>query len=225
VTSNANGSPHSVALSGTGVPPVAVNPGSIAFGNVVTGTNKSATIKVTNQMTVALTGISIVASGAPFTQTNNCGTTLAANSQCSIVVTYAPTAAGAQTGSVTITDSAPNSPQVVSLRGTGVLPVSLIPGSLAFGQVTVGTSSAAKVVTVTNNEKVSVSMTSILLGGSKPGDYSQTNTCGSGLLAGGTCTVSVTFAPKAAGARLASANLTDTGTNSPQVLPLAGSGK
>jgi len=176
-------------------------------------------------MTVALTGLSIVASGAPFTQTNTCGSTLAPNSQCSITVTFAPTVTGSQSGTITITDSAPNSPQVVTLRGAGVFPVSLVPGSLAFGQVTVGTSSAVKVVTVTNNEKVSVSITSIVLGGSKPGDYSQTNTCGTGLAAGATCTISVTFSPTAVGARIASVTLTDTGTNSPQVLPLAGTGK
>src|SRR5256885_13531422 len=88
---------------------------------------KGATIKVTNQMAVTLTGITIVASGAPFTQTNTCGASLAPNSQCSIMVTFAPTATGAQIGSITITDSAPNSPQVVSLKGTGVLPVSLTP--------------------------------------------------------------------------------------------------
>jgi hypothetical protein len=225
VTSNATGSPQSVGLSGTGIPPVAVNPGSILFGNVVTGTSKGATIKVTNQMTVALTGISIVASGAPFTQTNNCGTTLAPNTQCSIIVTFAPTAVGAQSGTITMTDSAANSPQVVSVKGTGVLPVSLTPVSLAFGQVSVGTSSAAKIVTVTNNEKVAITISSILLTGSKPGDYSQTNTCGASLAAAAKCTISVVFTPKAVGARLASITLTDTGTNSPQVLPLAGTGK
>lgn len=224
VTSNAAGSPQSIALSGTGIPPVAVNPGSIAFGNVVTGTTKLATIKVTNQMTVPLTGLSILGSGAPFTQTNTCGSTLAPNTQCSITVTFAPTVTGTQSGTITLTDSAASSPQIVSLKGTGVLPVSLTPVSLAFGQVTLGTSSAAKVVTVTNNEKVFVSMTSILLTGSKPGDYSQTNTCSAGLAAGAKCTISVTFTPKAVGARPASVTLTDTGTNSPQVLPLAGTG-
>ena len=225
VTSNAAGSPQNIALSGTGIPPVAVNPGSILFGNVVTGTSKLATIKVTNQMTVALTGISIVGSGAPFTQTNNCGSSLAANAQCSIIVTFAPTVAGAQSGTITMTDSAANSPQVVSVKGTGVLPVSLMPGSLAFGQVAVGTSSAAKMVTVTNNEKVAITISSILLTGSKPGDYSQTNTCGASLAAGAKCTISVIFTPTAVGARVASITLTDTGTNSPQVLPLAGTGK
>ncbi len=225
VTSNAANSPQNIALSGTGIPPVAVNPGSIAFGNVATGTSKNATIKITNQMTVPLTGISIVASGAPFTQTNTCGSTLAPSTQCAITVTFAPTVTGTQSGSITVTDSAVSSPQIVSVKGTGVFPVSLVPGSLAFGQVTVGTSSAAKVVTVTNNEKVFVSMTSILVTGSKPGDYSQTNTCSAGLAAGATCTISVTFTPKAVGARVASVTLTDTGTNSPQVLPLAGTGK
>jgi len=225
ITSNAYGSPQSVPLSGTGIPPVVIVPASVAYGNVVIGTSKTVVpFVLTNQMNVSLTGINVVSSGAPFTQVNSCGTTLAPNTQCKITVTFTPTVAGVATGSISITDNAANSPQSIGLRGSGVLPVSLLPGSLAFGNVTVGTSSAAKVTTVTNNEKVAVTISSIAVTGTRPGDYSQTNTCGSSLAAGAKCTISVVFTPLAKGPRTASITLTDSGTNSPQVLPLAGTG-
>ena len=225
LTSNAYGSPSGVALSGTGIPPVALNPGSVAYGNVILGNSKGATIKVTNQMTVPLTGISIASSGAPFSQTNNCGTSLAPNTQCSITITFLPTVAGTQSGTITMTDSAASSPQAVAVRGTGVLAVSLTPVSLAFGQVSVGTSSAAKISTLTNNEKVAITISNIAVTGAKASDYSQTNTCGTSLAAGAKCTISVVFTPSATGSRPASITVTDTGTNSPQVLPLVGTGK
>ncbi len=225
ITSNAYGSPQSVALSGTGIPPVVIVPGSVSFGNVVIGTSRTVVpFVVTNQMRVPLTGINIVVNGAAVSQVNNCGTTLAPISQCKITGTFSPTAAGVATGNISITDSAANSPQMIALRGSGVLPVSLIPASLAFGDVSVGSSSAAKVTTVTNNEKVAVTISSIVVTGTRAGDYSQTNTCGSSLAAGAKCSISVVFTPLAKGARPASITLTDSGTNSPQILPLAGTG-
>src|ERR1700722_15665308 len=225
ITSSAPGSPQSVPLSGTGIPPVVIVPASVAYGNVVIGTSKAAVpFVLTNQMNVALTGINIVVNGAAFSQVNSCGTVLTPNTQCKITATFSPTVVGTATGSISITDSAANSRQSISRRGPGVLPVSLLPASLAFGTVSVGSSSAAKVTTVTNNEKVAVTISNIQITGTRPGDYSETNTCGSSLAAGGKCTISVVFKPLAKGARPASITLTDSGTNSPQVLPLAGTG-
>src|SRR5262249_14159556 len=69
--------------------------------------------------TATLTITSITASG-DFTQTNGCAGSLAAGASCPIVVTFVPTAAGSRTGAVTIVDNAAQSPQTVSLTGTGV---------------------------------------------------------------------------------------------------------
>jgi len=59
------------------------------------------------------------ATTGPFAQTNTCGTSLAAGANCTISITFTPTATGAQTGSFSITDSDYQSPQNVSLSGTG----------------------------------------------------------------------------------------------------------
>jgi hypothetical protein len=75
-------------------------------------------VSVTNTggATATIAGISI---GSGFAQTNNCGSGLVAHGACSISVTFSPTGAGPQTASMTLTDNATNSPQVVTLSGKG----------------------------------------------------------------------------------------------------------
>jgi hypothetical protein len=55
----------------------------------------------------------------PFTESNNCGTSLAAGASCTVGVQFAPTAAGAATGTLSVNSSAPGSPLTVALSGTG----------------------------------------------------------------------------------------------------------
>jgi Right handed beta helix region len=62
----------------------------------------------------------LVQASADFTETNNCGAQLLAFATCQIQVTFTPTTAGTHNGTLTITDSAPNSPQAVPLTGAGV---------------------------------------------------------------------------------------------------------
>jgi hypothetical protein len=71
-----------------------------------------------------------------FAETNVCGATLAPGAGCIIMVTFAPTAAGAAIGTLTIGDSAADSPQTVSLTGTGGTP------SLGLGVASGGSASA-----------------------------------------------------------------------------------
>jgi hypothetical protein len=70
-----------------------------------------------------------------FQESVNCGfnAALGTGVTCPIVVTFTPRATGQRTASISITDDASNSPQVVSLSGTGVAPPTL-PGTY---QVTV----------------------------------------------------------------------------------------
>jgi hypothetical protein len=96
-----------------------VSPTSLTFGNQSVGTISPAqVVSVTNLggATVTIAGISI---GSGFAETNNCGSALVAHGVCSISVTFSPTGAGPQSGSMTLTDNATNSPQVVTLTGKG----------------------------------------------------------------------------------------------------------
>jgi hypothetical protein len=218
-------SPQTASLTGTGVTPVTLSPTSLSFGNVLIGTNSSKAVTLSNNQSVPLTNINVSISGsAAYTQVNTCGTGIPANSQCSITVTFAPTSSGTQTGTVNISDSASNSPQTVSLTGSGLLPISLSPNALNFGQQSVGTTSGVKKIVITNHEKVLVNFTNITINGTNASDFAQTNNCTS-LPAGATCSVNVTFTPSAKGTRTGTLTLTDSATNSPQTAKLSGTGR
>ncbi|MGD0268024.1 MAG: choice-of-anchor D domain-containing protein [Candidatus Sulfotelmatobacter sp.] len=135
ITDNATNSPQTITLSGDGITGVSVTPTKLTFPTTTIGTTSAPlTSTLANNNTTALTITSITITGA-FAQTNNCGSSLAADSKCTITVTYTPTATGTQTGVVTITDSASNSPQKINLTGTGqsssatLTSISISPGS------------------------------------------------------------------------------------------------
>jgi len=122
LTDDATDSPQSISLSGNGIGPAvsaSMSPTSLTFAALAVGsTSLAQVLTLSNNGTSALSIGSIQASG-DFSQTNNCSTTLSAQSSCTINVKFVPTAAGARTGSLTVTDNAAGSPQVSSLSGVG----------------------------------------------------------------------------------------------------------
>jgi len=114
----------------------------------------------TSNFNLAIT--SIIAS-QQFTESDNCGSSLAGGASCTINVSFAPTAGGAVSGTLTLTNNAANSPQSVALSGTGVTPaaVSLSPSSLAFVGQQVGTTSAPQTITLTNTGGMNLNITVI----------------------------------------------------------------
>jgi hypothetical protein len=208
-------------------PPIAVSPSSLSFGNQLVATTSNAlTVKVSNNG-VAATTIGIAISG-DFSQTNNCPVspaTLAPTTNCTVSVTFKPTATGPLNGSVTITDTLPGSPQMVALSGTGVAPIVTLGGnSIAFGNQIVGTSSAVQAVSLSNTGTATLIISSVAIAGVNSGDFSQTNTCGASVNAGANCSISVTFKPTATGSRAASVTITDNASGSPQSVSLTGTG-
>ena len=114
----------------------------------VTSAQQTITITNTNDSaSVTIPGITIL---GDFAQTNTCSTPLAVGAQCSIAVTFHPTAAGIRKGTIAITDNAPGSPQVVNLTGS-TSSVTLSASNLSFGTQTVGVTSAAQALTPTNS--------------------------------------------------------------------------
>jgi beta-glucosidase len=104
--------------------------------------------------------------------------------------------------------------------GTGSASLSSSSGSLTFAGQNVGTTSAAQSVTVTDTGTAAASIGSV----AASGDFAQTNTCASSLAAGASCTISVTFAPTAAGTRTGAVTVTGNATNSPLTINLSGTG-
>jgi PKD repeat protein/type 1 glutamine amidotransferase len=102
--------------------------------------------------------------------------------------------------------------------GTPALSVS--PGTLSFGNRTVGSPSPASSVTVTNTGTAPATITGV----SSTGDFAQTNNCGTSLAAGASCTANVTFTPTATGARTGTWSLTSNAPGSPHTVALSGAG-
>jgi hypothetical protein len=344
------------------------SPTTLSFGDVNSGSTSAArSVTVTNPGSSAAS-VSSISSTGPFSQTSNCGGSIAAGGSCTVQVKFAPTSGGPQTGTLSVASSAPGSPLTVALSGTGVtsttnlalnqpvtassyfetftpqnavdgntstywessdgagypqwitvdlgsvqsigsmtldLPPSSAwntrtetlsvlgstdnttfnqivgsagytfnpatgntatislpsgtsaryvrlnftgntgwsaaqlsefqvfpggatngsaltasPSSVSFGNVTVGQTSAAQAVTVSNPGSTSASISQL----SASGPFSQTSTCGATLGAGASCTVSVKFAPTAAGAASGTLTVASSAPNSPLSVPLSGTG-
>src|SRR6202030_3799071 len=154
---------------------------------------------------------SIVTSGDFAKVTDGCtGIDLPPQGTCQITVNFTPTAQGVRNGTITATDNAANSPQVITLKGTGVGGNLTLtpPGPLGFGNQGTGTPSAPKTLTLANPNAVAMHITSIA--GST--DFqTQSDTCsGTDLAAnGGSCTVGVVFKPTTTGPLSESLTITD----------------
>jgi hypothetical protein len=210
-------------------PSISISSASVAFGQQNVGTTSAPqVVTLSNTGNGSLNISSLAVSGTnsrDFAQTSNCGGSVAAGSNCTITVTFAPSAAGSRSASLTVSDNAGGSPQTISLSGTGLQPVvSLSPGSLTFAQQSTGSTSTAQSVTLSDTGNTSLTLSSIGLSGANAADFAQTNDCGSGVGVNGSCTISVTFAPSAAGSRSASLLVTDNAGGSPQTVSLNGTG-
>jgi hypothetical protein len=182
---------------------------SIAFGNQNVGTmSATQTVTLSNpgsgDLTVA--GITVTgANAADFTETNNCQSVLPPNISCNINVAFSPAASGSRIASLMISDNVP-APQTVSLSGTGVAPtVNLSSSGLSFGNPATNTTSVAQHVTLTNNGPGALTISSISITGTNAADFGQTNNCPvsrTTLAVNATCSISVTFTPKAGGGRV-----------------------
>src|SRR5207247_1743426 len=118
-------------------------------------------------------------------------------------------------------------PQKIALSGTAAISGSnatLSPTSLTFPAQAIGTTSAAKTVTLNNTGTTSLTISSIAITGTNAGNFAQTHTCGSSLAAGASCTMSVTFKPTTSGLRSAALSVSDSAAGSPQIASLSGTG-
>jgi hypothetical protein len=125
VVSSATNSPGVITTTGTGVQPqLTASPVSLNFGNVAVGSSGSQTITLSNTGTAAATVSQAVVSGTGYTMSGLVmPMTLAAGASTSFSVQFAPTSAGSDSGSVTVTSNTPNSPTMVATSGTGTAPV------------------------------------------------------------------------------------------------------
>jgi len=196
-----------------------VSPLKVNFPRQQVGTPSSEqTIKISNfgNNPLTFTGVSVT---GDYSVTHSCAGKIQPGRYCSIRVTFSPSGTGSRSGSVTITDGDPTSPQLVPLTGIGTL-VGLTPTLIDFGIRPVGVKTTAKVVTLSNRGTTSLNILSVI----PTQDFSETNDCGPSLPPGSSCSVSIFFKPTAAGRRPGALTITDDDGASPHVVSLTGVG-
>ncbi len=236
ITDSASNSPQKIALSGLGTAAtsiVAASPSNLAFGNIYAGSSgRSMSVALNNgtSTSVAISNMAIAGTNAAdfAISGKTCGSSLAAHSTCTATILFETAAVGTRAATLSFIDSASNSPQKVSLSGTGIAPtgnLSLSPANINWANVSVGVGGAPKSATLTNSGTTVIPISSIALTSTDPGDfYISSKTCGTQLAVSASCTVTLVFKPKAIGTRVALLTITDGAINSPHTVAVSGSG-
>jgi len=239
ITDNATGSPQTATLYGVGqtaTDTISFSKGTLDLGvEPLTVASGQTYVAVQNTGTTPVTFTSVVIGGTDPTEfaitSNGCSGTLNPLSTCYEYVNFTPAAAGQRTATLSFTDSATGSPQVVNLAGTGEAQTENLAFNYldyGFGQIVLGATSNSYYEAVNNAGDVPVTFSSIALAGTNAADFTITSQgcpiSPSTLGVGQTCYVYVTFSPSAAGVRSASLQFTDTGSGSPQSIGLGGLG-
>ena len=203
ISSNASSTPLTISLTGTGVttstPAISVTPSAVSFGNLTVKTSASQTVRLSNTGTADLTISQAGVSGTGFSLSGLIAPiTVAAGASTNFTVSFQPTTTGAASGSIAIMSNAGNSPLSTPLTGTGVaaiLTLSASPASVAFGNVTVGTTATQNdQLTNTGNAPVNIATVSVTGTG-----FSVTGGSNTTLAPNQSVAVTVSFNPQAAG--------------------------
>lgn len=203
-----------------------VSPTSKDFGEKKIGTSTTQDLTITHNnadLTTSSISASVPANSGFDISANTCtGATLTILSPtCKITVRFTPNAINTYSSNVTITSTPATTPNPVPVTGASSAPtVTLNPTSLTFSAQDVSTSSASKTITLSSagvNDLTSVAI-------SASGDFSQTNTCGSTVTAGSSCTITVIFTPTATGARSGTLTVASNASGSPSTAALSGTG-
>ncbi len=114
------------SASAAAQPAATLSTTALTFGNEqIHLTTTSQTVTITNTGNAALSISSVTVGGADggdFTPSNGCTASVAPGGTCNVAVTFDPASTGARTATLSIKDNAGNSPQTVTLSGTGFAP-------------------------------------------------------------------------------------------------------
>ena len=211
-------------LSGTGQNPATdtLSPASLSFPPQQVGTVSGAhLLTLANAGDQPLTNIAVVSTG-DFTFVNNCAQTLAPQSSCTISVSFVPTVAAAESGTVTVTDALRK--QTVTLSGSGVAPpgASALPASINFGGLAIGATGGPQTVTVSNSGGYDLTSLAVTI---TSGFALATNNCSATLTVGSSCQLGLTFTPSSAGAISGTLTISAANLTKPLVISLSGAGE
>jgi hypothetical protein len=233
---DAPGSPQPVPLLGTGTPPVAVDPASVSWNPRPDSTTSGArTVTLTNlasrELTVDGAALAGIDSSSFVLSDDDCtGAVLASGQSCEVRVHFHPDGTGPKSAAIELTYDAPGSPRSVALSGTGTPGpwLTLSAARLKFGYVSLGTTSPARSVTLTNTGSAPMNVNGFRLEGANAADFTLTGescTALTSLRPDRSCSAEIAFRPTAAGARVGRLAITDTAPRSPHHVALQGRGR
>jgi hypothetical protein len=208
------------------LPPLILTPRSCSLAptstvdvgyQLVNTTSQVYPVQFTNPSTTDKITMNSVTTTGDFAATSVCGATVSTLTNCSINVTFTPTAPETRNGTLVITDSDPSSPQVVNLTGQGT-ELSQSATKVTFRGTAIGSTSAAQVVTLKNLGTAAINISKA----QATGPYGATSTCVGPLNGGASCTVSATFSPSLSGTSFGALYITSDSPGSPQVVNLSG---
>lgn len=218
------GGAQSVALNATGLilSDLAVSPMPLNLYADVNEPPASGVVTLTNTGSSSL-GIQGFQVSGPFSQTNNCPSSLGPTASCNLTVKFSSTQSGVFNGNVSIANSGPNSPQVVPVIGTAQTVLVVSPTVLDFGQQDIQTSGLSYLVLSNSRNYGPITVSSITVQGT---DFKLAkNGCptvlpplyGCGL-------VQISFTPSATGVRTGTVTVVATDSPSPHISNLQGTG-
>jgi hypothetical protein len=202
-----------------------VRPTALSFSSQFVGhQSKAANVTLTN--TAANTAVTLsptISSGFAITS-SNCPSVMPPRSSCTISIASAPAGKGKQSGQLQLNSNAQFGVRTIKLKGKGVAAkIRTRPKSLSFEPVSADAVSSAQSITVINDSPAPISFTTAPA--ATPPFNVTANTCDEIAAGGGTCTVSVEFAPHKRGRYAGTLELHDTAGNSPQHIKLFGTSK
>jgi hypothetical protein len=214
------------ANAATPLPQLVISPANVDAGSATVGSKTTSTITLSNTGSADLTVSVITVAGAPFNVTGIATPkVISAGQSTTMGVTFAPTAAGMDSGSISILSNDPASPATIGLSGVGTsAPVghlTLNPSTLTFGNVLVGSSSVLA-ATVTNSGQGAVHISQVFASGT---GYSESGLATPATLAPGqSAQVQVTFAPTATGTGGGTVGITSDAPGTAPGLAMSGTG-
>ncbi|MGD9714726.1 MAG: choice-of-anchor D domain-containing protein, partial [Thermomicrobiales bacterium] len=234
IADNAAGSPHTVALTGTGTAPVMkVLPQSVIFGSqAVDSASNPRIVTVSNDGTGPMVVSAIAISGSAASDfAANAGAlpvVIQPGASISLSVTFLPSATGSRLGTLTLAHDAEGGSTALPLSGTGIVSgpaLNANPASLSFGNQQVGSTSAALMMLLENPGTENLVVSGLTISGTHAAEFAvNAPALPITIIPGGSVLLHVAFTPAAPGARSATLQVTHNAAESPLTAPLSGTG-
>jgi hypothetical protein len=224
VTSDASNSPASVALTGMGTQPgISVAPPSLSFGSVNVGSSASQNVTVTNASSGIITVSGVTSTGAGITVNGVFPQTLNAGANATFEVQFAPAVTGNVSGSVSIANTAPGSPTILAVSGTGAqAQIAVTPSSVNFGNVATGDTNSQP-IQISNGGTATLTISQVTMTGGGNG-FGTILSTPLAIQPGKSASFNATLTPSSTGTFSGSISLVSNAPNSPLTINLTGAG-